>query len=101
MTAPTVGPWRWWPCKDGSFKEGTDYAKIASGNTLIAKVLIESVTEADLRLMVAAPDLLAACKRLLVEVRWEAMRADEVTDEARADIALAEAAIAKATGTEP
>lgn len=53
----------------------------------------------DARLIAAAPDLLDACQRLLVEVRWEAMRADEVTDQARADIALAEAAIAKATGS--
>ncbi|WP_321789327.1 hypothetical protein [Burkholderia pyrrocinia] len=48
------------------------------------------------RLFAASPKLLAACERLLVNVRWEAMRADIVTDEARADIALAEAAIALA-----
>ena len=53
---------------------------------------------ANARLIAAAPDLLAACKRLLVEVEWEALRADIVTDEARADIALAKEAIAKATG---
>jgi hypothetical protein len=60
-----------------------------------------NVVHPDMRLMAAAPDLLAACQRLLVEVRWEAMRADEVTDQARADIALAVAAIAKATGIAP
>jgi hypothetical protein len=54
--------------------------------------------DANAVLISAAPELLAACMRLLVNVQWDAMRADIVTDEARADIALAKAAIAKAIG---
>lgn len=60
MSAHSPGPWRWWPCKRGSYAPDTDYVQIAAGNTHVAKVLITSVTEADLRLMTAAPELLAA-----------------------------------------
>jgi len=54
--------------------------------------------KANARLIAAAPELLEACKRLLVEVRWESMRADIVTDDAWANIDFAKAAIQKATG---
>jgi hypothetical protein len=57
---PTPGPWRYWPCVERSAKN--DYVQIAAGAQEVAQVRIRSVTEADLRLMVAAPDLLGALK---------------------------------------
>lgn len=52
------------------------------------------------RLIAAAPELLEALTRLLKHAKWHAAIADEVTPEARADIARADAAITKATGSE-
>lgn len=60
----TPGPWRWWSCHDGSFKPSGDYVQIASGKTQVAKVQIISVTDTDLVLMAAAPELLAALQEL-------------------------------------
>ena len=56
----TPGPWRWWGCKDGSYNPMNDYAQIAAGSEFVAQVRLALVTEADLRLMVAAPKLLDA-----------------------------------------
>jgi len=68
MNAPhTEGPWRYWECKDGSYKVANDYIQIASGSKYIAQVRIASVTEGDMRLMAASPCLLAAAKKALAE----------------------------------
>jgi hypothetical protein len=55
--------------------------------------------DANACLIAAAPDLLEALKRTLKHIKWEAASADEVTAGCREDIAQAEAAIAKATGS--
>ena len=60
----TPGPWRWWGCKDGSYNPMNDYAQIAAGPEHVAQVRLASVTEADLRLMVAAPELLKCLRSL-------------------------------------
>jgi hypothetical protein len=60
----TPGPWRWWGCKDGSYNPMNDYAQIASGRERVAQVRIASVSEADFRLMVAAPELLQCLRSL-------------------------------------
>ena len=86
----TPGPWRWWLCKDGSFKTSCDYAQITSGNVQVAKVQILSVTEEDLRLMAAAPELLAALQRAAVSAGFQYMM-HETRD-------VISTAIAKATG---
>ena len=64
----TPGPWRWWGCKDGSYNPMNDYAQIASGRERVAQVRIASTSEANLRLMVAAPDLLAALNAMLTHM---------------------------------
>lgn len=55
--------------------------------------------QAHARLIAAAPDLLEALKAVLKDEKWHAAMADEVTDGARDNIKMAEAAIAKATGS--
>ena len=65
MSEHTPGPWRHWPCKDGSYDKNNDYIQIAAARTLVAKVNIKSVTEADVRLMVAAPELLSIATSVL------------------------------------
>lgn len=89
----TPGPWRWWGCKDGSYNPMNDYAQIASGPEQVAQVRLASITEADLRLMVAAPDLLAALEAVL------ACGTDENYERAKAACDSARAAIAKAVGS--
>ena len=63
MIAHTPGPWRYWKCSGGS--PDADYVHIAAGGLDVADVRINSVTEDDLRLMVAAPLLLDALKRMM------------------------------------
>jgi hypothetical protein len=62
------------------------------------RVIAECDSEDEARLIAAAPDLLMACERLFNEVQWESMRADIVTDEARANLVFAREAMRKATG---
>lgn len=61
-----------------------------------------SVSDADLRLMVAAPDLLEALRQLLDEVReWNVVLTDATAAKQRAVLELADAAIARAEGRAP
>jgi hypothetical protein len=108
MSGNTPGPWRWWACKDGSYNSKNDYAQIASWSEHVAQVRIASTTEADLRLMVAAPDLLVALQTLM-RVHDEpagfagkyGRKLDESIEAQRIKVdsatALARVAIAKAT----
>lgn len=94
MSKHTPGPWRYWLCKDGSHDSRSDYVQIASGKTHVAQVRIVSTTEADMRLMVAAPELLEALRDLL---EWFD---DESKSPRPAPLKKARAAIAKAEGSE-
>jgi hypothetical protein len=91
MSKHTPGPWRWWGCKDGSYNPLNDYAQIAAvPNEHVAQLRLASVTEADLRLIVAAPDLLEALRSIT-----------DAADEKRVTAKhyeIARTAIAKATG---
>lgn len=60
----TPGPWRWWPCKDGSYDQKNDYIQVAAGDKHVAQIRIESVSETDMRLIAAAPELLAVLHEL-------------------------------------
>jgi len=64
----TTGPWKMHP----ALTEGSDYIRICAGIELVAKVgSIDhpwTQTVADARLIAAAPNLLAACKRLMQEI---------------------------------
>lgn len=63
MSKHTKGPWRWWPCKETK-SALNDYIQIAAGLKHVAQVKISTVTEHDLRLIAASPDLLAVLKEL-------------------------------------
>ena len=90
---PTPGPWRYWKCAGGG--PDADYVHIAAGSWDVADVRINSVTEDDLRLMVAAPELLAALSDLLAMCR----RQDDFNDDGDGGMYdRADAAIYKATG---
>ena len=86
----TPGPWRWWPCKDGSYQPGSDYVQIAAADEHVARINLALVTKADLFLMVAAPDLLSALLMVLDE--------PNALDGRPRTAEYVNAAIAKATG---
>jgi hypothetical protein len=88
MSKHTSGPWRWWACKETK-KPSEDYIQIAAGLKHVAQVRIASITEHDMRLISAAPDLLETLKKL------RAMCADFGAHTA---CEIASAAIEKATG---
>ena len=102
-TKHTPGPWRYWPCKDGSFNSLNDYMQIASGHDHVARVIISSTTEADMRLIAAAPELLEALQELsryFVGEYGEDTRSDNEIDAGNEKAEqFAKHVIAKATGT--
>lgn len=92
----TPGPWeaQKWHCHAAtSVRAGSVTIAECSGLGRLSKDC-----EADACLIAAAPDLLEALKAVLKDEKWHAAMADEVTDGARDNIKMAEAAIAKATG---
>ena len=97
MSVPSPSPWRWWPCKDGSYSPMNDYAQIASGDQHVAQVRIASVSEADMRLIAAAPDLLDELQNIANANprEWDESTRDQFQQWAQN---RARAAIAKATG---
>lgn len=89
---PTPGPWRYWPCVE-RYAEN-DYVQIAAGSQEVAQIRIRSVTEEDLRLMVAAPDLLQVLSELLAMCQ----RQEDFNDDGDGGMyERAQAAIDKAT----
>lgn len=95
----TPGPWRWWACKGGDQLPSSDYVQIASGNDRVAQVKIASVTEANIRLIVAAPELLEVLKHAVEAL--EACQGTKLKDSFPLTLADARAVIAKATGVQP
>lgn len=89
----TPGPWRYWPCKvDSSLTPPMyDYVQFASPIGHVFRVPIQFLSEADARLIAAAPELLEALK--------DCRRALELAI-ATGELAVVDAAIAKATGQE-
>jgi hypothetical protein len=85
MSEHTPGPWVW-----------TDYGELSgAGDVVMDADYFSEPSEADARLIAAAPDLLAACEAMLVELdEWE----QELGRHPACD--LARAAIAKAKGGE-
>lgn len=103
----TPGPWELDPPETAHVTD-EDYHAIRAGCGFwaIAKDQREPgfsiaghMSAADARLMNAAPELLEALREVLKHEKWHAAMADEVTDEAKAAIKGADAAIAKATGS--
>ena len=86
----TPGPWDY-------VEDGPDFLAImAPGDFQVAAVGVDDNSTADARLIVAAPDLLAACKAALAVFTTPTMPAKDVQ---RSHEAL-EAAILKAEGAE-
>lgn len=87
----TPGPWRYWPCKVDSTLTPPmyDYVQFASPIGHVFRAPIQFLSEADARLLAAAPDLLEALK--------DCRRALELAN-AAGELAVVDAAIAKATG---
>lgn len=89
--------WQWYDYPD----EGGICIKDADSGSLVADLkdadYSRSVCEQHADLIAAAPDLLAACKRVLRAIRW-GVTADRLDSEDQADILTA--AINKAGGDE-
>ena len=94
MTKHTPGPWRWWLCKDGSYDSNNDYVQVAGRPEHVAQIRIASVSEADLCLIAAAPDLLEALRTI---VKSLSDQDDEGMIEHAEPMIRARAAIQKAT----
>lgn len=107
---PTPGPWRWYKDTEDSHGEG-EYSDLGSPNGTVLSYSVKTahanvdfsacieVSEANARLIAAAPDLLQACRAL-----YHAMlsykhgnASPELSDEVAK---IAEAAIRKAEGAE-
>lgn len=88
-TGHTPGPWRYYdPIGDGHDPVFGPYFQIETGG---GRSLTGFISEADARLIVAAPEMLAALHELRI---WAGRRGDQ--DDAL--IEAADAAIARATG---
>lgn len=78
------GAWRWWPCKGGDYKPGSDYAQLASGKAHVAQIRIQSITEADLRFIAAAnPVAIRSLLAALDEAEKHARRWKTISQEFR------------------
>ena len=90
----TPGPWKAYPIE---MNHGLPYTPVAA-NTLLAKVYSEAFgdyeqSEANARLVAAAPDLLAALRAMV-----SAQHSGPISDEMLAAWKQGKSAIAKATG---
>lgn len=92
MTKHTPGPWHYAECQMGA-----PFIDTEAVGDLVAAVLPIDEERANVRLMAAAPDLLAACERLLMsaDASWRERGVGHDWDEA-CEVALA--AMAKARG---
>ena len=94
MSKHTPGPWRWWACKETE-SASNDYIQIAAGLKHVAQIKIASITEHDMRLIAAAPELLDALK-LMRDAFLDTEGSHGTLEQTATD--AADAAIAKATG---
>lgn len=83
----TPGPWCYWACTVDSTTGMRDYLQFAAGAGHVARIPIRSVTEADARLIAAAPELL-----------FQLLAASNYIDTLGGNSKSYRAAIAKATG---
>jgi hypothetical protein len=97
----TPGPWYWddedalpWTDYDGV--EHAPFLVDRNGHYVMSGSDIRIPSEANARLIAAAPDLLEALKKLLIECRYMMENGDMMDN--RVEILIAEAAIAKAEG---
>lgn len=94
MNKHTPGPWRYWSCrKDDSCPPMYDYVQFANPKGHVFRAPLLYLTEADARLIAAAPDLLLSLREFIARSEHGRLRFDEDHP-----IHAARAAIAKATG---
>lgn len=94
MNKHTPGPWRFWTCRIDSSTGMENYAQFANLNGHVFRAPLQYLSEADARLIAAAPDLLEALNAMLTHMGMDEDEWNKVTfDQARA-------AIAKATGAQ-
>ena len=97
MSKHTPGPWRYWACKVDSRANPPmyDYAQFANPNGHVFRAPLLYLREEDARLIAAAPDLLAAC-RMVVMLRQLGGMLPGSRDVVQAIVEAAQAAIGKA-----
>ncbi len=100
MSGHTPGPWRYWGCTVDSVTGMRDYLQFAAGNNFVFRAPIRYITEADARLIAAAPDLLEALQMIYSETA-DYIRLNNLGGMDNQCMQLSCAAIAKATGKQP
>jgi hypothetical protein len=106
MAKHTDGPWHWQgavKARTGELVENNRFLIGADGAWVLARMGRSPLSDADARLMAAAPDLLEACKAALDRHRQALAIRQKLTGIAgmgiAKEIAQMEAAIAKAEGS--
>jgi hypothetical protein len=89
MSKHTPGPWRYWACRIDSSTGMEHYAQFANPKGHVFRAPLQYLSDADARLIAAAPDLLGALQELL---------GCDKTQTSFGAVMRARAAIAKATG---
>ena len=90
----TPGPWRYWECRIDSSTGMENYAQFANLNSHVFRAPLQYLSEADARLIAAAPELLEALEGIAAFAVGEGDVCEIIAKRARA-------AIAKATGDGP